>query len=120
MMSATRDWAGREDGLENIKRTWHKAWMSLINLRDRDVDKWTLRQVIERGTLAFECQNCGHLAQLDVLDLIARFGPEGSVAKVRAKTVCRMCGRRRVRSLVRLKIGRKDLAWVPVPPRAGR
>ena len=92
----------------------------LIHLRDRDVDRWTLRQVLERGTLAFECRKCAHLAQLDVLDLVARFGPEMPVARVRAKTVCRLCGGRQVRSLVRLKVGRKELAWVPVPPRAGR
>jgi ribosomal protein L40E len=92
----------------------------LINLRERDVDRWTLRQVHERGVLAFECRKCGHLALLDVLDLVGRFGPEMPVARVRAKTVCRMCGGRRVRSLVRLKVGRKQLAWLPVPPRAGR
>jgi ribosomal protein L40E len=91
-----------------------------IHLRDRDVDRWTLRQVLERGILAFECRKCGHLAQLDVLDLVGRFGPEMPVGRVRAKTVCRLCGGRQVRSLVRLKVGRKELAWVPVPPRAGR
>jgi hypothetical protein len=106
--------------LENKTGTWHETPMSLIPLHDRDVDKWTLRQVLERGALAFECQNCGHLAQIDVLELVARFGPDKPVATVRAKTVCRMCGGRRVRSLVRLKVGRKDLAWVPVPPRKGR
>ena len=105
--------------LEYKTGTWHETYM-LINLHDRDVDRWTLRQVLERGTLAFECRKCAHLAQLDVLDLIGRFGPEMPVASVRAKTVCRMCGGRRVRSLVRLKVGRKELAWVPVPPRAGR
>jgi len=106
-------------GLEYKTRTWHETHM-LIHLRDRDVDRWTLRQVLERGTLAFECRKCAHLAQLDVLDLVGRFGPEMPVGSVRAKTVCRMCGGRRVRSLVRLKVGRKALAWVPVPPRAGR
>ena len=48
----------------------------LIHLRDRDVDRWTLRQVLEHGILAFECRKCWHLAQLDVLDLVGRFGPE--------------------------------------------
>jgi len=94
--------------------------MPLIDFGERDVDKWTLRTVVERGALAFECGKCWHLAQLDVLELVARFGPEMPVGSVRARTVCRMCKGRRVRSLVRLKVGRKDLAWVPVPPRAGR
>jgi hypothetical protein len=30
-------------------------------------------------------------AQLDVLELVARFGPEMTVGSMRAKTVCRMC-----------------------------
>jgi hypothetical protein len=94
--------------------------MLLIALGERDVDRWTLRQVVERGALAFECRKCWHLAQSDVFDLVARFGPEMTVDRVREKTVCRLCKGRRGRSLVRLKIGRKNLAWVPVPPRAGR
>ena len=88
--------------------------MTLIDLRDRDVDKWALRLVVERGALAFECRNCSHLAQVDVLELIERFGVDAIVGDIRHRARCR------VRSLVRLKVGRKDLAWVPVPPRAGR
>jgi hypothetical protein len=94
--------------------------MSLIDLKDRDVDRWSLRLVIERGALLFECGNCWRLSEVDVLDLVARFGPDALVGAVRSRTVCRKCGRRRVRSLVRLKYGRKDTAWVPVPPRAQR
>jgi hypothetical protein len=94
--------------------------MTLIDLRDRDVDKWTLRLVVERGALALECRNCSHLSQVDVLELIGRFGVDAIVGDIRRLARCRMCRSRRVRSLVRLKVGRKDLAWVPVPPRAGR
>jgi hypothetical protein len=94
--------------------------MGLIDLNDRDVDKWTLRAVIERGALVFECRNCWHLSQVGVLGLIERFGAEALVRDLRRRARCRMCRSRRVRSLVHLKIGRKDLAWVPVPPQAGR
>jgi len=94
--------------------------MSLIDLNERDVDKWTLRLVVERGTLVFECRNCRHLSEVDVLEMIARFGTDALVGSVRARMVCRQCHKRRIRSLVQLKAGRKDLAWVPVPPRAGR
>jgi Zn finger protein HypA/HybF involved in hydrogenase expression len=94
--------------------------MALIDLNERDVDKWTLRLVVERGTLVFECRNCRHLSEIDVLEMIARFGTDVQVSSVRARMVCRQCHKRRVRSLVKLKVGRKDLAWVPVPPRAGR
>jgi hypothetical protein len=94
--------------------------MALIDLSERDVDKWTLRLVVERGTLVFECRNCRHLYEVDVLEMVARFGPDALVGGVRSRMVCRQCQKRRVRSLVRLKVGRKDLAWVPVPPRAGR
>jgi hypothetical protein len=94
--------------------------MALIDLNERDVDKWTLHLVVERGTLVFECRNCRHLSEIDVLEMIARFGTDAQVSSVRARMVCRQCHKRRVRSLVKLKVGRKDLAWVPVPPRAGR
>ena len=94
--------------------------MALIDLHERDVDKWTLRLVIERGALAFECRNCWHLAQVDVLGLIERFGADAVVGDTRRRARCRLCRSRRVRSLVRLKAGRKDLAWMPVPPRIGR
>jgi hypothetical protein len=94
--------------------------MPLIDLKERDVERWTLRLVIERGALLFECGNCWHLSEVDALEMVARFGPDALVATVRARMVCRKCGKRRVRSLVRLKHGRKDMAWVPVPPRAQR
>jgi hypothetical protein len=94
--------------------------MALIDLRERDVDKWTLRLVIERGALVFECRQCWHVAEVDVLGLIERFGADALVADARRRARCRLCRSRRVRSLLRLKVGRKDLSWVPVPPRAGR
>jgi hypothetical protein len=55
------------------------------------------------------------LAQLDVLELVARFGPGIPVGSVPAKTVCRMCKGPRVRSLA-AQSRRKDSAWAPVPP----
>jgi hypothetical protein len=50
--------------------------MSLINLNEKDVERWTLRLVVERGKLAFECRNCWHLSQVDALALVGRFGPD--------------------------------------------
>jgi hypothetical protein len=73
--------------------------------------------VIDRGALLFECRNCWHLSEVDVLKLVECFGADGQVSAVRAKVKCRMSQRRRVRTLVRLKMGREDLAW---PPRARR
>jgi hypothetical protein len=75
--------------------------MPLIDLQERDVDKWTLRLVIERGALAFECRNCWHLSQVDVLGLVERFGAEALVSDLRRRARCRLCRSRRVRSLVR-------------------
>jgi hypothetical protein len=57
----------------------------------KDDDKWTRRHVIEHGALAFECGNCRHLAQVDVLDLVAKFGPEAIVGVIRVRMVCRRC-----------------------------
>src|SRR6266496_2111760 len=48
--------------LANKTRTWHHPPVPLIDLSERDVDKWTLRLVVERGSLAFECRNCWHLS----------------------------------------------------------
>ena len=63
--------------LEYETGAWHQSSMPLIDFGERDVDKWTLRAVVERGALAFECRKWWHLgAQLDVLELVARFGPE--------------------------------------------
>jgi hypothetical protein len=53
--------------------------MALIDLNERDVDKWTLRLVVERGTLVFECQNCRHLSEVDLLEMIGRFGTDALV-----------------------------------------
>src|SRR6516164_2424340 len=90
---------GVSTGIENRTGTCHSGQMpSLINLNERDVDRWTLRLVIERGALLFECQNCWHLSEADVLDLVGRFGPDAVVAGVRQRMVCRRCGKRRVRS----------------------
>jgi hypothetical protein len=58
--------------------------MALIDLNERDVDKWTLRLVVERGTLVFECRNCWHLSEVDLLEMIARFGTDALVGSVRA------------------------------------
>jgi len=103
--------------LANKTGTWHDNPVPLIDFAERDVDKWTLRLVVERGSLTFECRNCWHLSQVDVLEMVARFGADALVGSVRSRMVCRQCRKRRVRSLVRLKAGRKDLCWVPVPPR---
>jgi hypothetical protein len=88
--------------------------MTLIDLRDRDVDKWALRLVVERGARAFECRNCSHVAQVDVLELIEQFGADAIVGDIRRRARCRMCRSRRVRSLVRLKVGRAASAGILV------
>ena len=56
--------------------------MGLIDLKGRDVD-----EVIERGNLAFECRNCWHLSQVDVLGLIERFGAEALVRALRRQAM---------------------------------
>ena len=58
------------------------------DLGDRDVDKWSLRLVVERGVLAFECRNWSHLSQVDVLEFVGRF------ATNRAKTTASASARR--------------------------
>ena len=94
--------------------------MPLVDLQELDVDKWT------EGASNFGTQKPGHPvrspsgAQIDVLGLVERFGADAVVGDTRRRARCRLCRSRKVRSLVRLKIGRKDLAGMPVPPRIGR
>src|SRR6266496_2738235 len=47
---------GEQPPLKNRAGTCQTLGMPLIDLQERDVDKWTLRLVIERGALAFECR----------------------------------------------------------------
>ena len=94
--------------------------MAVIRWDERDVGRWTLRTVVEQGSLMVECGNCWRLVRMDARKLIARFGPDAEVREVQARMVCRRCGSQRARSLVRLKAARGDQAWLPVPPRASR
>jgi hypothetical protein len=102
------------------KENMRYVGMSIIESNKVPVDRWTLRIVVERGSLAFECRNCRRLSQVDVLALIEQHGADGLVAAVRRRLVCRQCGARSPRALVRLHGVRGDRAWLPVPPRAGR
>jgi hypothetical protein len=77
--------------------------MSLINLNEKDVERWIF--VWWSNAANWRCRNCWHLSQVDALALVGRFGPDIQVGKVRVRMVCRQCGSRQVRSLVRLKGG---------------
>jgi hypothetical protein len=61
------------------------------HLRYRSVEQWSLRQVVEQGQLAFECNNCWRLAAVDTLEMVERFGADATVGQVRPKAVCRVC-----------------------------
>jgi len=76
--------------------------------------------MLERGFHVFECRHCRHLSEIDLLKLVERFGADAAIGTARARMKCRLCNSKRVRSLVRLKAFRKDLAWLPAPPRARR
>lgn len=94
--------------------------MTLIEWNKLPIDRWTLRMVVERGALVFECQNCLRISQVDALALIGEHGPDGVVASLKRRLVCRVCGARRPRALVRLHGLRGDRGWLPLPPRAER
>jgi hypothetical protein len=94
--------------------------MAVIRWDERDVGRWTLRAVVECGSLMVECGNCWRLVQVDTRRLIARFGPDTEVRDVQARMVCRRCGSERARFLVRLRSPIGAQAWLPVPPRASR
>ena len=82
-----------QSGILRTKRELVKCrLMALIDLNERDVDKWTLRLVIERGALAFECRTCWHLSQIDVLGLVERFGAEALVSELSVKIGTRSLG----------------------------
>jgi hypothetical protein len=87
---------------------------------DPDVSLWTLQQVFERGTLVFECLKCRHVSMMMEDRLLGRFRRSDTVSVPLKLARCRRCACKRVKPLVRLNMGRKDLAWWPMPPRLGR
>ena len=84
------------------------------------MSRWSLRALVEHGSLMVECGNGWRLVQVDARKLIARFGANTEVREVQARMVCRRCGSERARFLVRLRSPRGAQAWLPVPPRANR
>lgn len=80
----------------------------------------SLRDLVERRVvLFFECSNCYRLTPVDLLDLIARFGPDSRLEPIRFKARCTRCGKKRAKPLLQFPPLRKG-TWWPAPPRAGR
>jgi ribosomal protein L44E len=94
------------------------------NPRERDTrtpDKLTLRDLVEqRIGLYFECANCRRLSPVDLLDLVAKFGPDSRVEPIRFKAKCSTCGKRRAKPLYRYPLRKGLDEWWPHPPGAGR
>lgn len=88
--------------------------------RPDSIVAWTLADAAKAGAMVWECGKCARLCAADMDDLVARYGAVATIAAVRTHMRCRRCGRRQARALVRLRFGRGDRAWVPVPPRASR
>lgn len=84
-------------------------------------DRYTLRDVAERRlVLMLECRNCHRLSQLDVLELIARYGTQATLKDIRFKGRCRRCKHRSADVLMREPGSRKHEGWWPRGPRANR
>lgn len=82
-----------------------------------DRDAYTLRRVAElRLTVALECPNCRRVLQLDILDLIGRFGTSETVGAVRRRARCSLCKHKGAAALLRFPGIRGDKAWSPRPP----
>jgi hypothetical protein len=87
----------------------------------RDPSSRTLRDLVDDHlALFFECVACERLAQVDLLDVIWRLGPETKVETVRFKVVCSRCGKRRAVPLLCNFQRRRDDKWFPRPPKASR
>jgi hypothetical protein len=76
---------------------------------DPNVEKWTLAEVAERGTLALVPWT--HLGQ---------FKCDEHVGAVRRRMRCRRCGAKYPSPIVHLNGVRGSLAWWPMPPSVGR
>ncbi len=70
---------------------------------NKDVGAWTLQEVLECGTLHFECTQCWKISELQVPPLLERFGAETSLGDLRRRMRCRKCRSRKARVLVRLR-----------------
>jgi len=80
-----------------------------------------LRKVAElRLAVAFECRNCRHIAQCDVLDLIGEHGLDMKLRDLRRRARCERCKKRVAEILLRQVGIRGGRAWWPHPPRATR
>jgi hypothetical protein len=80
-------------------------------------DRVTLRQVIElRLTLVFECRNCKHVSQFDVLGLVERFGADAPLGAIRRRGKCRLCKHRHAELLMKLPGPRSREKWWPHAP----
>jgi hypothetical protein len=86
-----------------------------------DRDDYTLRKVAElRLAVAFECRNCRHLAQRDILELIDKHGLAARLGDLRRRATCEHCKKRVAEVLLRHPGVRGGRAWFPHPPRATR
>ena len=84
-------------------------------------DQYTLRRVVElRLAVAFECKNCRHLSQFDVLDLIDRHGLSTKLGDLRRRARCTYCKKRVAEILLQQPGIRGGRSWWPHPPRATR
>lgn len=87
----------------------------------KDPEQFSIRDVIERRMgMVFECANCRKVAQVDVLQLVSRFGPDILLQATRFRARCTRCGKRRARILLKDPASRGDWAWWPRPPGATR
>jgi len=83
----------------------------------RSPETFTLRDLVEqRIGLYFECANCGRLTPVDVLDLVARFGPESRLEPISFRARCSRCGKRRARPLLRFPLRKGLDEWWPRSP----
>jgi bacterioferritin-associated ferredoxin len=94
--------------------------MPRLAFGQEDRDKLTLRHVAElRLTVAFECRNCRHIAQKDILELIEEHGLAAKLGDLRSRAKCGRCGKRAAEVLKTPGV-HGSRAWWPHPPRATR
>lgn len=82
-----------------------------------DRDAYTLRKVAEpRLTLVFECRNCRKVSRADLLDLVARYGPEAQLGDMRPQGRCSRCGKRAADLLMKAPGYPPQRGWWARPP----
>ena len=91
-------------------------------IQGRTADDFLLRKLARpQFELVFQCKHCLNVRSVDVLMLVARYGPDVKLEALRFCARCDRCGKRKAHALLRQpdSVG-PSRGWFPHKPLDGR